>query len=257
MLVATDFDGTISAIVLDPGAAVLLPGAAAALAALARHPRARVAVISGRSLADLRARCTIPGVQLVGGHGNEREHGGGAGAKSGGSNGPRWRQPAGQLREEEMPNRPSQPPRPGWSGLEAEMARQAARWPGAQLEVKPWSLTLHYRRVPQFGAAILAYARDLAAQHGLRLVPGACIAELLPPEACTKGDAVLDLRRELGCDLALYLGDQATDEDVFAAADEDLIGIRIGAGPTRAPLYLPDPPAAVAFLAALPALLGS
>lgn len=238
MLAATDFDGTISAIVPDPGAAVLLPGAAAALAALARHPRARVAVISGRSLADLRARCAIPGVQLVGGHGNEREPGGGAGANSGGSNGPAA-------------------PRPGWNALGAEMARQAARWPGAQLEVKPWSLTLHYRRVPQCGAAILAYARDLAAQHGLRLVPGACIAELLPPEARTKGDAVLDLRRELGCDLALYLGDQATDEDVFAAADKDLIGIRIGAGPTRAPLYLPDPPAAVAFLAALPALLRS
>lgn len=223
MLVATDFDGTISAIVADPDAALLLPGAGAALAALAQNPRFAVAVISGRSLANLRARCAIPGVQCVGGHGNER-----AGVRA---------------------------THPQWGALPEAMARQAAEWPGAQLEVKPWSLTLHYRRAPQCGRAIAAYAGRLAAENGLRLVPGDGIAELLPPTAQTKGDAVLALRRERHCDLALYLGDQATDEDVFAAADAHLIGIRVGSGPTQAPLFLPDPPTAVCFLQRLPGLL--
>lgn len=207
----------------DPDAAVLLPGAGAALAALAQHPRFAVAVISGRSLANLRARCAIPGVQCVGGHGNER-----AGRNAA---------------------------HPQWGALAEAMARQAAEWPGAQLEVKPWSLTLHYRRAPRFGPAIQAYAEHLAAESGLRLVPGDGIAELLPPTAQTKGDAVLALRGELDCDLALYLGDQPTDEDVFAAADANLIGIRVGRGPTQAPLFLPGPPAAVAFLQCLPGLL--
>ncbi len=223
VLVATDFDGTISAIVPDPNAAVLLPGAADALAALARHPRAAVAVVTGRSLADLRARCPVPGVHLVGGHGNERA---GAAAAA-----------------------------PDWTALAAEAKRQAAAWPGTQVEVKPWSLTLHYRRAPRFAAAVTAFAAVLARRQGLRLVPGAGIAELTPPTAQTKGDAVLALRRELDCDLALYLGDQATDEDVFAAADAGLFGIRVGAGPTQAPLFLPDPEAAVCFLTALPQFL--
>ncbi|MGH9534554.1 MAG: trehalose-phosphatase [Terriglobales bacterium] len=223
MLVATDFDGTISAIVPDPAAAALLPGAAEALAALALHPRAAVAVITGRSLADLRARCPIPGAHLVGGHGNERD-----GVAT---------------------------PAPAWGSLAVEMQRQAVAWPGAQVEIKPWSLTLHYRRAPQFAAAVTAYAEAAARRHGLRLIPGAGIAELAPPTAQTKGDAVLSLRRELGCDVALYLGDQPTDEDVFAVADEDLFGIRVGAGPTQAPLFLPDPQAAVCFLQALPGFL--
>lgn len=223
VLVATDFDGTISAIVPNPDAAVLLPGAADALAALARHPRTKVAVVTGRSLADLRVRCPVPGVHLVGGHGNER-----AGA-------------AGTA--------------PDWTELAAEAEREAAAWPGTHVEVKPWSLTLHYRRAPQFAAAVTAFAEAAARKHGLRLVPGDCIAELTPPTAGTKGDAVLALRRELDCDVAIYLGDQPTDEDVFAAADGSLFGIRVGPGPTQAPLFLPDPAAVVCFLAALPQFL--
>ena len=53
-----DFDGTLSEIVDQPGAAVLVPGAEAALRALAElYP---TAVLSGRGLDDIVARVGIP-----------------------------------------------------------------------------------------------------------------------------------------------------------------------------------------------------
>jgi hypothetical protein len=49
-----DFDGTLAPVVPDPAAAALAPMARSALAALAVNPRARLAVLSGRALADVR-----------------------------------------------------------------------------------------------------------------------------------------------------------------------------------------------------------
>ncbi len=54
LLVALDFDGTISLHADNPMDARMLPAAAAAVGILARLPRTHVAFVSGRSLADLR-----------------------------------------------------------------------------------------------------------------------------------------------------------------------------------------------------------
>src|SRR5699024_10599431 len=64
-----DFDGTLSDIVDDPGAARLVAGAAAALRALAA--RCPVAVLSGRDLADVQQRIALPGIWYAGSHGFE------------------------------------------------------------------------------------------------------------------------------------------------------------------------------------------
>ena len=68
-VVLLDFDGTVSDIVADPNAAALLPGAGDTLAALAAH--CPVAVVSGRSLADIRQRIGVPGLWYAGSHGFE------------------------------------------------------------------------------------------------------------------------------------------------------------------------------------------
>ena len=64
-----DYDGTLSPIVADPGAATLVDGAAKALESLASQ--CPVAILSGRDLADLRARVPIPGIWYAGSHGFE------------------------------------------------------------------------------------------------------------------------------------------------------------------------------------------
>jgi trehalose-phosphatase len=73
VLLCLDYDGTLSEIVSDPGAARPLPGVREALFALAAHPdRMRVAIISGRSIEALRGLLgVVDGVALAGVHGLE------------------------------------------------------------------------------------------------------------------------------------------------------------------------------------------
>ena len=67
--VCLDFDGTLSEIVSDPDAAMLVDGAAKALENLAAQ--CPVAILSGRDLADIRDRVGLPGIWYAGSHGFE------------------------------------------------------------------------------------------------------------------------------------------------------------------------------------------
>ncbi len=213
MLVATDFDGTLAPIVSRPEAAAPLPEALAALAALARRRDLRVAVVSGRALSDLRARCPVPGVWYLGGHGNEAS-------------------PAlPQLSAAEAAQADGARSHAAmWRALAAAAERLRARlpeWPGARLEAKPFSLALHCRQAPQWAEPIHEAVSELAAASDLRVLFGRQIAELLPQDALNKGQALQQLRRRLGCDLAFYFGDDTTDEDVFRLGGEHLVGVRV------------------------------
>ena len=68
-MVFLDFDGTLSPIVSDPGAAALVVGAAQALELVAAV--CPVAILSGRDLADIRDRVGVPGIWYAGSHGFE------------------------------------------------------------------------------------------------------------------------------------------------------------------------------------------
>jgi trehalose-6-phosphatase len=66
LLVALDFDGTLSPLVSDPAAARALPTARRAVERLAGSPSVQVALVSGRGLADLRAVASPPtGIHLI------------------------------------------------------------------------------------------------------------------------------------------------------------------------------------------------
>lgn len=222
VLIASDFDGTLAAIVPQPDAAVPMPGALALLSRLAAQPRLRVAVVSGRALVDLQARCPVPGCWYVGGHGNE-------------SSGPA---PINDLGQHQLLRRQLEP-------IARELERRAAAWPGAQLEAKPFSIAMHYRQAPQWAASILQAFSELAAGGDFRVMQGRQMVELLPAAALTKGQAVHRLRTRLGCDLAFYLGDDVTDEDVFGFNDAQIIGIKVehaeGSSATAAAYRLGSP----------------
>src|SRR6478672_11111836 len=72
LLVVSDFDGTLSRIVDDPWGAQILPLGRRALRALAALPGVHVAVLSGRTAADVAARVRVGGVTYLGNHGMER-----------------------------------------------------------------------------------------------------------------------------------------------------------------------------------------
>ena len=57
---------------------------------------------------------------------------------------------------------------------------------------------------------------------------------ILPASFPTKGDAIRKLLRHLGCRRALFVGDDVTDEDVFALPRKLVLGVHVGPGPSRA-----------------------
>ena len=76
LLIVTDFDGTLSPIVLEPIAARIVPAARSALRRLARlaeaqPDRLRVVVLSGRAARDVAGRVRVGGVAYHGNHGIE------------------------------------------------------------------------------------------------------------------------------------------------------------------------------------------
>jgi len=215
VLLAFDFDGTLAPIVVDPEAAQMR--------ARTRELLERVAglypavVISGRTRADTQQRVAgVPLREVIGNHGAE-----GAGSSS-------------DLVGAGAPT----PPSPAARGRAAvhrwrrELERALAAHPGVVIEDKSFSLSIHYRQARQkkaARAAIMAAVGEIQQREHLRLLGGKQVVNLLPEGAPHKGVALERARARLGCDTALYVGDDETDEDVFALDQPGrLLGVRVG-----------------------------
>ena len=222
ILLASDFDGTLSEIVAVPATAAAVMGAEAVLQRLAGNPRWAVALVSGRGVADLQERWRLSPVWYLGSHGNETLA------------------PAGTI----LAGPVCMP-----AELQGRVQAALEAWPGTRLEVKPRSLALHFRQAPAAAANVEQLARDLAAAYRLRVLPGKCVFELQAAEDCDKGQALADLRQRLHCDLTVFLGDDQTDENVFQRRDAQLLGVHVGSPEnTAAEFWVRDPPAAVRWL---------
>ena len=101
---------------------------------------------------------------------------------------------------------------------------------GVDVEDKRFSLAIHYRRSRKKRLARKAIHDAVThAPHPMRIIPGKLVVNVLPVNAPHKGDALLQLRSEAGTDTAIYVGDDATDEDVFELDQPGrLLSIRVG-----------------------------
>ena len=227
LLVASDYDGVLARLRGEPSAAVPEPGVAEALGRLAAVDGVTVALVSGRGVADLQATSGFTGpFRWVGSHGEEFD-------------GPL----AGELADRR-------------DALAAVLAPVVAEVAGARLEVKPASVAVHTRQVPDraAAAALLERARSLV-DSSLTLKPGKEVLEVAVTDA-DKGTALRRLVTELDAAAAMYLGDDLTDEDGFRALGPDDVTIKIGDGDTAARYRVPDPAGALAVLRRLADLLG-
>lgn len=105
-------------------------------------------------------------------------------------------------------------------GTEAEEA--AAVVPESGVEHKGLSIAVHYRLAPDPAAARIALARTLgevAARHGLRVVEGKAVLEILPVAHPLKGGAVERIAGERALDAVLFAGDDVADVEAFEALD--------------------------------------
>lgn len=199
-LVALDFDGTLAPISGDPTAAVMPAETRAALERVAeRYP---CAIVSGRGLADLRAR--LDGVRrlarLVANHGAEWDAGG----------------------------PPAEDPRPLVTAWRRALEPRLGPLPGVCLEDKGLSLAIHYRNAADPARAAAEVWRAVKDLPRARLIGGKAICNVVPQGALDKGTALARLREALGASRCLYVGDDDTDEDVFRLGAPWLVGVRVG-----------------------------
>jgi trehalose 6-phosphate phosphatase len=226
LLVASDYDGVFARLVGDPSAAKPEPGVAPALARLSAVDGVVVAMVSGRGVRDLQATSGFTGkLRWVGSHGAELD---------------------GPLTGELADRR---------DALVRLLEPVVRRVDGARLEVKPASVAVHVREVPDRLAAVaLLEDVDALADPSLTKKPGKEVLELAVTDA-DKGTALHRLRAETGAAAALYLGDDVTDEDGFRALEPDDVTIKVGEGDTAARFRVADVPGAVAVLDRLVDLL--
>lgn len=191
----TDVDGTISPIVDDPDAAQVTPRNRELLHSLRAH-LTLVAVISGRTVTDVRNKVNVPGLVYIGNHGLE------------------WWV---NNRVERSPD--VQQYRPA---IEAALhLLQAEQVEGMFIENKDATLSVHYRTTPNphtVETTFFPIVKRIATEHGLKVFKGRMVFELRPPIAINKGSAFRQIVEQYQLDAALYLGDDTTDADALTMA---------------------------------------
>jgi trehalose 6-phosphate synthase/phosphatase len=132
----------------------------------------------------------------------------------------------------------------------------AARVPGALVEEKSASLAWHYRQVDRvFGARqaleLRLHLGEVFAQGPLEVLPGDKVVEVRA-RGVNKGRVVGTVTEGMAPGtLVVALGDDRTDEDLFAALPEGSISIHAGRKQTRAGYRVSGPTEVRQLLAAL------
>jgi len=202
LLVALDVDGTLAPLVQRPEDAAVPERTRRAVAALTAAPATDVAIVSGRAAPDaVRVLGFSEGLWVVGNHGAEVVT------------------PDGVTTVDPL----VAPYAPAIAAAYDALRIDVARVPGARVEGKRWSITVHYRQVPGAEAivAVERAAERAATGAGLALHRGKKMFELRPPVRVNKGTALLRLAETLGATAPgaaiLFAGDDVTDEDGFEA----------------------------------------
>jgi len=230
LLLCLDFDGTLSEIVPHPADARPLSGVGEVLSALARDPaRIRVAIISGREIAEVRRMLGVErGIMFAGTHGLEIV----------GADGVSRLAPGVEAAERDLAAAR------GWLG------RNVATTDGFVIEDKRVAIAVHYRMVdPTLARERCAALRDFveAKTPALRILRGKMIDELLPRGIGGKGSAICALLQEAADpkSVPVYFGDDTTDEDAFQQIRDDGIGVLVGSARPSWARYRIDSPSEV------------
>lgn len=212
LLVASDYDGTLSPIVDDPAAALPHGAALTALIELCDLPGVHGLIVSGRSLDVLAHLTGAPdSITLVGTHGAQSED---------------------ATSSDPEANRVVR-------DLTDTLLRIATSHDGATVEPKPLGAALHYRQAKD-PDAVLAAVDEIAARSGIRIIQGKMVVEFVVGTG-NKGSAVDDHRKINTADGVVFFGDDVTDEDVFAVLRAGDVGVKVGPEDSLAQYRVGDP----------------
>lgn len=241
VLLALDFDGTLAPIAEHPDKASAPSRTLDLLSALAGKPGCKIAIVTGRTLADVKQRVRVVGVIYCGNHGLQME-----------VDGRRWTAPSAARERASI--------------REAEKALSTAlrSLPGIVLESKGLSLSVHYRQASteDKGRCLRLCGKVLQpflASGRLKVDQGKEVMEVQPDVPWDKGACLKRLARltfvkagEAG--LCIFIGDDVFDEPAFRAIRQmDGVGILVGGRDpeSSATCFLPSTRAVQKFLARL------
>ncbi|WCT74258.1 trehalose-phosphatase [Sphingomonas naphthae] len=202
-----DFDGTLVEMAPRPDAVVVDEPLRLLMRDLLRALDGRLAIITGRSIAQIGGLFGDLRTAVSGSHGLEFC----------------W-----------ADGRRAAPDAPAWlPGAYVQARALAEANEGVVIEEKPFGVALHYRLRPEAEAACHALATAIAEQGGGVLQPGKMMVEVRPA-GDDKGSAVRRFMADpaMAGTVPIFIGDDLTDEPAFVAARE-LGGHGILVGPDR------------------------
>lgn len=178
---------------------------------------APVAILTGRGMADIRARMDFKPDYLVANHGSEGI--------------PGREKDSDQFRKSVD----------CWDdALKTALADTAQYDHGISLDNKRYTLAVHYRKVADYDATekqLLKLFEKVAPTA--RVLPGKYVYNLIPKGSPNKGDALLELMHISGSKTALFAGDDETDENVFRLNNPDILTVHVDKDESsRAQFYL-------------------
>ena len=222
-----DVDGTLIDIAPTPSAIQIPKALPQLLQRLADAHHGAVALVSGRTLDNLRQLVAPFDPPAAGLHGLE------------------WRDGAGMVGALQVP--------PGLDDIRHRLAHEAAQFDGLLLEDKGSAVALHYRLAPHLEDHVRRTAQAVLLDHPeFGMVAGKMVVEI-KPKGADKGAAVTAFMRAapFAGRVPVFVGDDTTDEDGFVAVNH-LGGVSVLVGPprdTQARHRLPDIEACRAWLA--------
>ncbi len=210
VLVFLDYDGTLVPIQPTPELARLSPGRKKILARLARLPKFRAGLLTGRSLKDIRRAVKVPGLFYAANYGLVII----TPQKS-------WVHPAARRRVGSLKKM-----LPRLKGLAAEFR-------GVRVEDKTLTVAIHYRRwrgrPGWLEKRLEGIIRDFP--KPFRLESGKKIFEVYPAVKWDKGKALLKVEKMLGyrrAPLVIFFGDDCADEEAFRRMGKADISVAVG-----------------------------
>ncbi|MFC1667305.1 trehalose-phosphatase [Candidatus Omnitrophota bacterium] len=221
-----DYDGTLTPIVSRPGLAKFPRATKSLIKKLGKDPRFTVAIISGRSLKNIKKMVGLKGIVYAGNHGMEIE-----------ASGVKFLRPSA-----------IDSARPIIKKIRSSLRKELGHVKGVIVEDKLATLSVHYRLAkPSHISTIKGRFNKMVKSYigpgKIKITSGKKVLEVRPSLAWDKGKAVTWLLKRKKTAFSLYAGDDVTDVDAFRAIKSKGISIFVGRPKktTMADYFLKDP----------------
>lgn len=216
-----DYDGTLTLLRKLPEQAILPIKTRKLLESISKLDNCKVAIVSGRSIFDLKQMVKIKNINYIGNHGIE-------------------------IQQEGYNHKVKQPKEIRYALFETyRLIKEASLlMDGIIVENKKYSLSIHYRLASQghirkLNHIIGKIMKKQIELGNLKFGFGKKVIDIKPIEGCNKGSSAIKLLANEKEFIPICIGDDVTDEDMFSALKSRGITIKVGrSGISQAEYFL-------------------